>query len=461
MEYGENRKRQNQEIVTRIEGVKEAIAQALWDVDNRTLNILLKGLRSSKDFSGLDLKDDTGTNLFHDGEFHDDSLVSNFELFYQEKKVGTLSAIPNITELQNHALLRFVVVLITNSIKALLVSLILFMFLDRVVSRRIEAIRKYLMAAKQRFALDHFSNTEESQIKVGDEITDLNSHARLLVKGIEDGQKQMKLLNLNLQEIVQTQVDEIIGHKQKLADSQRLVDIGVMAAGIAHEINNPLAIIKGNVDQIIRIEAKNKEALTSPEDSQKIGKALQTISKTCSRIHKIVNMMRQLSREAHRDPFLEEDIVALVEEVAEFCEARMGKENIKWQSDFKGASKLLSCQKVGIFQILVNLISNAIDAIVDSNTQGRWIKVSLVDQNDHLAIVVSNGGPTISEDVRKKIMTPFFTTKDPSKGTGLGLALCNRIADAHGAKFYLDSEAENTSFVLEFKKVGYHGVENN
>jgi len=107
----------------------------------------------------------------------------------------------------------------------------------------------------------------------------------------------------------------------------------------------------------------------------------------------------------------------------------------------------IDCRAVQICQVLMNLVSNAIDAVQDQTP--AWIALTVEKQAEFVRLTVRDNGKKITDEVAEKIFEPFFTTKEPGKGTGLGLSISKGIIDSHNGKLFHDKLAEHTSFVVE------------
>ena len=108
-----------------------------------------------------------------------------------------------------------------------------------------------------------------------------------------------------------------------------------------------------------------------------------------------------------------------------------------------------SCNEVALAQVIMNLITNSLDAI--SDLEERWIKIDTRIVDDVLKINFTDSGRGIPDEISTKIMQPFFTTKDPGSGTGLGLIICAKSIAKMGGEFYYNRRAINTQFVIQFK----------
>ncbi len=227
----------------------------------------------------------------------------------------------------------------------------------------------------------------------------------------------------------------------KLEHSSRLASLGEMAAGIAHEINNPLAIISGTLTLIPRYLS----------DEKKLQSKLVNIKRATERILKIVNSMRVFSRNSDADDCQSQSIDSVVENMLPLAFESIKKNSIELNLVLNSKSKIL-LQEVSVGQILINLINNAIDAISDQ--ENAWIKIETQEVKEntnhpYTLLRVTDSGPGIPLELRSKIMEPFFTTKPVGKGTGLGLSVAVKSAEYFGGKLEIDENNCNTSFVLK------------
>jgi C4-dicarboxylate-specific signal transduction histidine kinase len=134
----------------------------------------------------------------------------------------------------------------------------------------------------------------------------------------------------------------------------------------------------------------------------------------------------------------------ILEEVLSFSAERFKSNEVEVRSNFEDVS--VYCQQIQIEQVLLNLLNNSFDAV--QNVERKWIEITAKRQGNMLRIEVKDSGERIPEDVEKKLMSPFFTTKEIGKGTGLGLSVSLGIAKRHGGNLYYDSECDHTCFVL-------------
>ncbi len=230
--------------------------------------------------------------------------------------------------------------------------------------------------------------------------------------------------------------------------ASKMATLGEMASGIAHEINNPLTVILNRAQQI-----KKQLAPMGPE-FELIGAAADKIYKTADRIAKIVRGLRHFAREGSPEDKLEVPLYLILDETLDFCRARFESSGIKLSLEYINISdaetEMIFCNQIQIEQVLLNLLNNAFDAV--SQSPGAWVKVIAERNKGSVTISVLDSGKGIPENIRTKIMQPFFTTKDVGQGTGIGLSISSGIMKSHGGELVLDTESAATKFVLKFPK---------
>jgi PAS domain S-box-containing protein len=235
-------------------------------------------------------------------------------------------------------------------------------------------------------------------------------------------------------------------HQRKIAEhSARLASIGELAAGVGHEINNPLAIVMGNNEKIRR-----HLEVTQGADSV----MLDTIRKqkdAADRIRKIVHGLRSLARAGRNDDEQTSDpsdaFITTIDLVAEIY----AKEGVSIRVQRTETPTLVKCSTTQLQQILMNLVSNAKDAA--KANPNPTIIASLSDAKDFVKISVKDNGTGISKENEPKIFSAFFTTKEVGQGTGLGLAISKSIVDLIGGHISFSTGTSGTTFDVMIPKV--------
>lgn len=234
------------------------------------------------------------------------------------------------------------------------------------------------------------------------------------------------------------QRDAVIRDQQvKIIASAKMSSLGEMAGSIAHEINNPLAIIALSATQI------SDSIRHAPVDMAAIREGLQKIESTVKRIGKIVKGLRAFSRSGENDPFEMTPLEQIVNDTLELCREHLRSHDIELRVGTL-PSCTLQCRGVQICQVLLNLLHNALDAV--KFKPNAWIELIVVPEGNHVRFTVSDSGDPIPENIAVRMMEPFFTTKDVGEGTGLGLSIAKGIVEDHGGRLEYQRRKAGTSF---------------
>jgi len=230
---------------------------------------------------------------------------------------------------------------------------------------------------------------------------------------------------------------------QQLIRASRLAEIGEMAAGFAHEINNPLQIIKNEytlIDMILA-ELKEKGQLRETEDVTELQDSLDQIHKQVERCATITQAILKFGRKSESVP-QDLDLPAFIPEVTEMVAKKASVHGIAIKQNISQRLNLVHVDPGQLQQVLLNLYNNAIDAIIERHgSAGGELSIEAdAISNAHVEIRVTDNGSGIRSENLKKIFTPFFTTKPVGKGTGLGLAVCYGIIAKMGGEMTVDSQ---------------------
>ena len=252
-----------------------------------------------------------------------------------------------------------------------------------------------------------------------------------------------KLLSELRHNVEKQKISEIMLEEERLKSihTSKLAALGEMAGGVAHEINNPLAIIKGYTEILLQEGRKDQINKESFE------KLISNILQTTERISKIVLGLRKLTRAAGSDPKESVAFKTILDETLSLCRERFQSHGIKIEVAYE-ANDMILCNSIEISQVLINLLNNAYDAII--NDPEPWVKISChhSHKQQQLIVSVTDSGKGIPTELQKNIMNPFFTTKEIGKGTGLGLSISKGILTNHRGELRLDPYSSNTKFTL-------------
>lgn len=230
----------------------------------------------------------------------------------------------------------------------------------------------------------------------------------------------------------------------QLIQAAKMASLGELVAGIAHEINNPLAFILAHQSTVRRL-VTDVRATAGPAQAGKLDRAIERLDSMQSglaRIQQLVVKLRRFSRldEGDRGPT---DIPESIDAVVTLLAPKLG-DAIRVERRYEGPATLV-CSAALINQVVMNIVSNAADALPD----GGRIAIATRLAGDHYEIAIGDSGPGIPEDKRARIFEPFYTTKEIGAGTGLGLAIAYGVVRAHGGEIRIgDSALGGAEFVI-------------
>ena len=237
--------------------------------------------------------------------------------------------------------------------------------------------------------------------------------------------------------------------QEQVIQSSKWASIGVMIAGIAHEINNPLAIIGGNIERLRMRVAKGKQRET-------LLKLLDQQEAAVKRSAKIVTDMLELSNPSHQTVETIDLHKAILAVIAS-CESEFQSAGLALEGLLKARKPLIKANSDKIQQIINGLLSNAKNACEGVNTGGKVI-IETSDQGSLVEVRISDNGSGIAKENLTKIFDPFFTTQPPGKGVGLGLSVAQSYVRLFGGTISVESEPGfGTRFTIRIPSQGFHG----
>ena len=226
-----------------------------------------------------------------------------------------------------------------------------------------------------------------------------------------------------------------------------------MATGIAHEINNPLQIMKSEqtlIDTILE-DLKEKGEIKESEDLKEIEDSIDQIKLQIDRCSKITHAVLKFGRES-KVVSTDVDLGVFIPEVISMVENKATVEGITVTQEISKDISPIQGDPGQLQQVLINLFNNAIDAIVERHgSEGGELAVGADQKEDgKVQISVKDNGTGISPENLKKVFSPFFTTKPVGKGTGLGLSVCYGIIDSMGGVMEVSSQkGAGTTFTID------------
>lgn len=221
----------------------------------------------------------------------------------------------------------------------------------------------------------------------------------------------------------------------------QLATIGAVSADIAHDISNPLTIIVFHVDRLI----KSYQDLQFQFQREDFLKTMDKVKKSVNRVEKIVASIKTLARKSSPTDFQKINVFQLIEESYFFVELKVKQKGVTFQLESLDKNLHTNGNPTQLSQVLVNLISNAVDAI--ENLDEKWIHVQVKDLNQTIEISITDSGKGIPDKIRQTLFKVGLTTKEQGKGTGLGLMMAKQIIETHLGEIYVEN-FHHTRFVI-------------
>ena len=223
---------------------------------------------------------------------------------------------------------------------------------------------------------------------------------------------------------------------QQLWQASKLARMGELAASIAHELNNPLAIVGLRTENLLT---------QIPKDSDQ-RKPLEIIAQEVDRMATLVNNLLQFSRRSHRQVSTVDPSQEIATSV-EFVQYHLRSHNIEVVCEFADDLPTIEADRQQLLQLFLNLLNNASDAMSQGGKLTVRTGLTRLEGAEAVAVEFADTGEGIAAENLGKIWEPFFTTKAEGKGTGLGLAICRRIVEEHGGTIGIKNNNGNGTIV--------------
>ncbi len=231
--------------------------------------------------------------------------------------------------------------------------------------------------------------------------------------------------------------------EEQLIRASRLAELGEMAAGFAHEINNPLQIIRSEhaLVNMILLELTDKEKIDAPEEMAELHDSINQIGLQVQRCSEITHSILKFGRKTETTP-TDVDLREFIPGVVQMIAGKASVNGVNIQLDIADDTPPVHGDSGQLQQVLINLLNNAMDAIYEKHgvRGGELMITSGHDGKNMVHISVKDNGCGIGNEDQKKIFSPFYTTKPIGKGTGLGLSVCYGIINAMGGSMEVASE---------------------
>jgi PAS domain S-box-containing protein len=229
--------------------------------------------------------------------------------------------------------------------------------------------------------------------------------------------------------------------ERQVLQAEKLATLGQIAAGVVHELNNPLTSITVYADYLLK---KLDRPGNDPGDVEKLRKITDASARMLRFTRDLVTYARPSGEE--RDLVIVDDVIA---ESLSFCEHVLSRAKVRVATDF-GTPPPIRANRGQLQQVFINLITNAAQSLPK---KGGGLRVATQAENDAVRVIFADDGCGIRSKDLPKIFEPFFTTKEPGSGTGLGLSIVRSIVERHGGRVTVASdEQQGSEFVLVFPR---------
>jgi len=236
---------------------------------------------------------------------------------------------------------------------------------------------------------------------------------------------------------------ELRAAQDQIVRSERLASVGRLAAGLAHEIGNPIAAILGFQELLI----------AGGLDDAEQRDFLERMKRETERVHRVLRDLLDFARPAVKSARVDEagDVAEAVRDVMALVQPQKSMRDVEVVLDLAPSLPPVRLAQERVVQVLLNLLLNAADAV--PRTTGRVIVRAQTSAGGGVQLEVEDNGPGISPEIRDRLFEPFATTKEVGKGTGLGLAVCRGLIEGAGGTIVATKGAEGGArFVVELPR---------
>ena len=437
-----------------IESIKKnysgRIAYSLWDLDKIQLNSQINEILNLPNIQSVRVIDKNEIIGSVGPTLNGKSIKRSVKIYYDNGRgnpidLGELEIYINVDQILSKILKKSFLLFISQLIKVLVIAFLIYLSIQQMLTNHIVEISNYLgnlnynlfgkeLRIKRKYALHDNKDHDEIDVLV-DSINKMR-------EAINKSYFELSKLNESLEKQVEIKTSQVLDQRLKLEYSARMASLGEMAGGIAHEINNPLAILSATV----RVLRKSIEK--DLYDPQTFNKHLASLDKTLLRISKIITGMRVVSRDGSNDYQKPVTLFEIFNDVLAISSEKFKMKSIPLNIDLSLAiyQQPINANRVQLSQVFLNLLGNAYDAV--ESTPNSWVNIDCSAQENKLIIKFTDSGTGIPKDLQEKILQPFFTTKEIGKGTGLGLSISHSIIKAHEGEFMIDNNSKNTCFKI-------------
>lgn len=425
-----------------------SITNLVWSFDTDSLHSQIESISRIEDVASVRIIDQDGNFVIEKYRpkkrklKKDDLKHYSFPLIYtssdgERHPLGRLEITATTFYIKRDLLNGLLIFIVSQALSTFFISYLILLIFHHYLIRNLDQVINFI----QNFNLK--SSNEKLQIKRKGVTKD---EFDLLQDSMNSMIEEINYLNADKEMKISDQEKKIELQQMIAINSSKMAALGEMAGGIAHEINNPLAIISMNAKAMERnLESGNLNL-------EAIIKSAKVISRTADRIGSIVTSLRTISRDASHEGM---DMVSLREvltDVFSISEEKFKHLEIPIICDLTKPvfEEKILCNHIQLSQVFLNLLNNSYDSI--KKQSNKWVKVEGRFDGEWIIIDVLDSGLGVPKEIQNKIFQPFYTTKDIGEGTGLGLSISYRIIKDHRGLINYNTDYPNTCFTIKLPR---------
>ena len=448
-------------LSSRIEQIEKSystsIKKNIWDFNRDSLTINADGIYRLPDIVFVKIYSDKQTYVSLGKPLEKNHIEKTIKIS-QEKdgksiELGYLQVVASKERINQKLLSEILVVFSSNFVKALIVSFAIYFLVQLLIIRHLITLKRTYLSEDSELNKKNVQFNRKGELFMGKEdIFDLLKASivrknRILAQKyqeIEEIRDELAAANQNLEAKINASLAKLKEGQDQLIHASKLALLGEFSAGICHELNNPLVIIKGYSELLLR-----KEFPRTEQD-----KMVQDILKSAERMENISNHLKKFSRVDKESDWTIFKLSEVISESLTFLKIMLKVGNVELVTNYED-SKVVYGNMTKLVSIIQNFVSNSVDAFASAPAKDeKLITITTEDDkenSDNVKITYKDNAGGIKPEILNSIFDAFFTTKGPEKGTGLGMSIVQTIVEEHKGRIRVENEyGVGITFAISF-----------